>query len=144
MFLQQCDALRETFLWVYARHGNLRIYRARIVKAWLSRCRNLMRVFYLPGYSPELNPDELVNSDLKLPSVSESLPGIEMNYKPKCKNIWLLTSVIQKRCNDSFMRKQQNTPHTWRINGRTPEGHLEDGEKRSIELSEREKLKKNK
>ena len=45
---------------------NLRIHHARIVKAWLRKRRNLIRVFYLPAYSPELNPDELVNSDLKI------------------------------------------------------------------------------
>ena len=45
---------------------NLRIHHARIVKAWLRKRRHLIRVFYLPAYSPELNPDELVNSDLKI------------------------------------------------------------------------------
>jgi transposase len=24
-----------------------------------------LKIFYLPGYSPELNPDELVNQDVK-------------------------------------------------------------------------------
>ena len=43
---------------------------------------------------------------------------IETNYKPKCRNIWLLISVIQKRCNDSSIRSLSNTPHTWRINRR--------------------------
>ena len=45
---------------------NLRIHHAGVVKSWLRKRRNLIRVFYLPAYSPELNPDELVNSDLKI------------------------------------------------------------------------------
>ena len=45
---------------------NLRIHHAKIVKAWLRKRRNLIRVFYLPAYSPELNPDKWVNSDLKI------------------------------------------------------------------------------
>lgn len=45
---------------------NLRIHHAKIVKAWLRKRRRLVRVFYLPSYSPELNPDELVNADLKI------------------------------------------------------------------------------
>ncbi len=45
---------------------NLRIHHARVVRAWLRKRRHLVRVFYLPAYSPELNADELVNSDLKI------------------------------------------------------------------------------
>lgn len=48
----------------------------------------------------------------------ESQLRIETNYKPKCRNIWLLISVIQKRCNDSSIRRLSNTPHTWKINCR--------------------------
>lgn len=53
---------------------NLRIHHAKIVKAWLKRRRNLIRVFYLPAYSPELNPDELVNADLKI-SIGQREPA---------------------------------------------------------------------
>ncbi len=45
---------------------NLRIHHARIVRAWLKKRKSLIRVFYLPAYSPELNADELDNSDLKI------------------------------------------------------------------------------
>ena len=45
---------------------NLRIHHARIVRAWLRKRKSLIRVFYLPSYSPELNADELVNADLKI------------------------------------------------------------------------------
>lgn len=45
---------------------NLRIHHAKIVRAWAARHRDEIKIFYLPAYSPELNPDELVNGDLKL------------------------------------------------------------------------------
>lgn len=45
---------------------NLRIHHAKIVKAWLAKRKDRIRCFFLPAYSPELNPDELVNADLKL------------------------------------------------------------------------------
>ena len=35
------------------------------VRDWLAGHRPRSRCFYLPGYSPELNPDEGVNGDLK-------------------------------------------------------------------------------
>ncbi len=46
---------------------NLKVHRAKVVKTWLSKPerRKEIEVFYLPSYSPELNPDEYLNCDLK-------------------------------------------------------------------------------
>lgn len=44
---------------------NLRVHRARLVQDWLAERRAQIEVFYLPSYSPELNPDEGVNADIK-------------------------------------------------------------------------------
>ncbi len=35
------------------------------MKAWLAKHQDEIEVFYLPSYSPELNPDEMLNADLK-------------------------------------------------------------------------------
>ncbi len=42
---------------------NLRVYHAKIFKAWLDGLKKDIEVFYLPSYSPELNPDEYLNCD---------------------------------------------------------------------------------
>ncbi len=44
---------------------NLRVHHAKLVKAWLQRHSSEIEVFYLPAYSPDLNPDEYLNNDLK-------------------------------------------------------------------------------
>ena len=44
---------------------NLRVHHAKPVKAWLAKHKDNIEVFYLPSYSPELNPDEMLNADLK-------------------------------------------------------------------------------
>lgn len=44
---------------------NLRVHHAKLVKAWLIKQAEKIEVFYLPTYSPELNPDEYLNCDLK-------------------------------------------------------------------------------
>ncbi len=44
---------------------NLRVHHAKPVKAWLAEHQDRIEVFYLPAYSPELNPDEMLNADLK-------------------------------------------------------------------------------
>jgi len=44
---------------------NLRVHHSKAVKKWLQENEDKIAVFYLPSYSPELNPDELLNADLK-------------------------------------------------------------------------------
>lgn len=55
------SAQRKVFLVL----DNLRVHHARIFKAWLAEHAEEIEVFYLPSYSPELNPDEYLNCDLK-------------------------------------------------------------------------------
>ncbi|MDT0430326.1 IS630 family transposase [Streptomyces sp. DSM 41770] len=40
-------------------------HRSKTVRAWLAEHNDEVELHFLPSYSPELNPDELVNADLK-------------------------------------------------------------------------------
>lgn len=55
------DAPRKVFLIL----DNLGVHHSKPVKAWLAEHVEQMEVFYLPSYSPELNPDERLNAGLK-------------------------------------------------------------------------------
>jgi transposase len=55
------DARRKAFLIL----DRLKAHRARLTRDWLADHRSEIEVHYLPPYSPELNPDEGVNADLK-------------------------------------------------------------------------------
>jgi len=44
---------------------NLRVHHAKVIKRWLKIYRRFIEVHYLPSYSPDLNPDEYLNCDLK-------------------------------------------------------------------------------
>jgi transposase len=44
---------------------NLRVHHAKNLKPWLEKNKDKIELFYLPSYSPELNPDELLNQDVK-------------------------------------------------------------------------------
>jgi transposase len=55
------DARCKVFLIV----DRLRVHRARLVRDWLEAHSSEIEVHYLPSYSPDLNPDEGVNADLK-------------------------------------------------------------------------------
>ena len=50
---------------VYLILDNLRVHHAKKFKQWLQSRLDQIEVFYLPSYSPELNPDEHLNCDLK-------------------------------------------------------------------------------
>ena len=55
------DTDKKVFLIV----DNLRVHHAKPVKAWLQDHKDQIEMFYLPSYSPELNPEERLNADLK-------------------------------------------------------------------------------
>jgi len=55
------DAKRKVFLIL----DNLKVHHAHLVRDWLSKHRDEIEVYYLPSYSPEMNPDEYLNGDLK-------------------------------------------------------------------------------
>jgi transposase len=55
------EARRKVFLIL----DRLKVHRARLTRDWLAEHRTDIEVHYLPSYSPELNPDEGVNADLK-------------------------------------------------------------------------------
>jgi transposase len=44
---------------------NLRVHRAKAVTAWLAEHATRIKLFYLPPYAPERNPDEYLHNDLK-------------------------------------------------------------------------------
>ncbi|MBI3483814.1 MAG: IS630 family transposase [Acidobacteria bacterium] len=50
------------------------VHVAAAVKRWVARHRKQIRLFFLPGYSPELNPDELLNQDVKSNAVGRKRP----------------------------------------------------------------------
>jgi transposase len=55
------DAGRKVYLIL----DNLRVHHSKPVKAWLAEHKHKVEVSYLPSYSPELNPNEMANADLK-------------------------------------------------------------------------------
>ena len=50
---------------VYLILDNLRVHYSKKVSEWVEEHKNQIRLFHLPPYSPEYNPDEYLNNDLK-------------------------------------------------------------------------------
>jgi len=55
------DAGKKVFLIL----DNLRVHHSKVVKAWVAERIDQIELFYLPSYSPQLNPEERLNADLK-------------------------------------------------------------------------------
>ena len=56
------QAPRKVFL-IVDRH---RAHRSKQIQQWLTTNEKAIRIFYLPSYCPELNPDEFLNQDVKM------------------------------------------------------------------------------
>jgi transposase len=50
------------------------VHRAKAVSAWLGRHADRIELHFLPGYSPELNPVELLNHDVKATAAGRRRP----------------------------------------------------------------------
>jgi transposase len=48
--------------------------KARSVRRWLTEHAAQIQIFWLPPYSPELNPDELLNQDVKTNALGRIRP----------------------------------------------------------------------
>jgi transposase len=63
---------RRKVLLILDRHT---AHRSAEVKAWLARHAEQLQVFFLPGYSPDLNPDEFLNQDVKSNALGRQRPA---------------------------------------------------------------------
>ena len=50
------------------------VHVAKATGRWFKSKRKSLRVYFLPGYSPELNPDEYLNQDVKTNAVGRTRP----------------------------------------------------------------------
>jgi transposase len=50
------------------------VHRAKLVSAWVGRHAEQIELHFLPGYSPELNPVELLNHDVKANAAGRRRP----------------------------------------------------------------------
>ncbi len=72
---------------------NLRIHHAKLVKAWVEEHKEKIALFYLPAYSPDLNPDEYLNNDFKRNVNAKHIP---INKKELTKNTEDFMNMLSK------------------------------------------------
>lgn len=65
---------------------NLRVHHSKLVQEWAEKNRAYIELFFLPSYSPEKNPDEYLNCDLKYGMSERPSPKDEEQLKLNVEN----------------------------------------------------------
>lgn len=71
------------------------VHKAKKVEEWIAEQNGKIRLFFMPAYSPELNPDELVNQDVKSNALRDGKAQDKSELMSKTR---------------SFMRSRQRQP----------------------------------
>lgn len=103
VFLQRLlrGAERKLFLIV----DNLSVHDSAAVHAWLADKKDRIEVFFLPKYSPELNPDEYLNCDVKAGVNAHGLPKSRDELMDNLKRFMHKLSNLPKRVASYFRHK---------------------------------------
>lgn len=81
-------------------------HKTKLVKAWLEEHKDKIELFFLPPYSPELNPQEYVNQDLKTNIIGKKRPINKAQMKSNVEDF------MYKRKNDKKqVRKYFHASH---------------------------------
>ena len=81
---------------------NLKVHHSKIVKAWAEKNNDKIELFYLPSYSPEINPDEYLNNDLKSGIGLKPTPKNQKQMKSNVKSHMMLLQKNPKRVANYF------------------------------------------
>jgi len=91
-FLEQFTKNQKTKRYLIL--DNLSVHHSKPVKKWVEEHSNQLELFFLPSYSPEKNPDEYLNCDLK--------QGLSMKPAPKTQD------KLTQNLNEHMNMLQQN------------------------------------
>jgi transposase len=76
------------------------VHRSAAARTWLEANRRRIRVFFLPGYSPELNPDEYLNNDVKTNAVGRqraaTQPELISNLEQHLRDTQRRPNIVKK------------------------------------------------
>ena len=84
---------------------NLRVHHSYIVKDWIKENIDKIELFFLPAYSPEKNPDEYLNCDLKQGLSAKPAPKSVEKLKENLENHMQMLVQNPKRVQKYFNHK---------------------------------------
>ncbi len=93
---------KKTFLIL----DNLRVHHSKIVKAWVEEHKEKIALFYLPAYSPDLNPDEYLNNDFKRNANAKNIPTNVKELTQNTENFMSMLSDDSNRVANYFKHEK--------------------------------------
>lgn len=84
---------------------NLRVHHSKIVKNWLIGKEEKIELYYLPSYSPEKNPDEYLNCDLKQGLSAKPAPKTKEKLQENVENHMNMLAINPERVQKYFKHK---------------------------------------
>jgi len=81
---------------------NLKVHHSKIVQQWLEKHHDEIELFFLPAYTPERNPDEYLNRDLKLSLSNKSIVRNEDQLKKQLISHMRKIQKLPKRVKSYF------------------------------------------
>ena len=81
---------------------NLRVHHSKLVKAWVEENKEHIELFFLPSYSPERNPDEYLNCDLKQGLSQKPAPRNQQKLQENLEDHMSLLQNNQQRVKKYF------------------------------------------
>jgi transposase len=97
--LKECD--RKIYLIL----DNLRVHHSKLVKKWEEENNEKIALYYLPSYSPEKNPDEYLNCDLKYGMSERPAPRNQNQLKENVENHMNMLQKNSERVKKYFRHK---------------------------------------
>mgnify|MGYP002832651212 FL=1 len=81
---------------------NLRVHHSKLVKEWVKDNSSKISIFYLPSYSPEKNPDEYLNWDLKYGLSEKPAPRNQEQLRNNVENHMYMLQENKQRVQKYF------------------------------------------
>jgi transposase len=105
LFLERLIAKRtRKLMWIVDRHP---VHRCDAVQQWLHEHRNHIEMYFLPSYSPQLNPVEYLNCDVKQGVHSKpptrNLPQLKRRLRSHLHKLQKLPARIMRYFNHPFI-----------------------------------------
>ena len=103
LFLTRLIASADKKIFLIVDH--LGVQEAALVDEWLATRKDNIEVFYLPKYTPERNPDEYLNCDVKANINTDGLPKDREELKGKLHRFMQKLAKLPKRVASYFKHK---------------------------------------
>ncbi len=83
---------------------NLPVHRSHKVRDWVKEREDRIELFFLPSYSPDLNPDELLNQDIKANALKNKIVRTEDQLKNYLKSYLFKLQKLPQKIKNFFLK----------------------------------------